>query len=300
MKRFMFFAVIVFVLAMLTINMHSIAPVNAQEQEQVDVYDQQKELVKSVVFIVGNDHYFIDNQTPGVQMDARPFIEAGRTFVPVRFLANALGVGDKYIGWESPRVTLDEPGFPTVTMAVGGKQLTIDGAITNMDVAPLARQGRTYLPARWVAQALGYQVEWDAQNSVVLCWPRGAEKPDIGSVLEHIGSTAADEPTPGTKVINGYTVPLETDLKVDENLSGGCEIGILMNISKPLEPQFQDAYNILASKLGQETAETVINYVRPKKDRWDDVPDKDFYLSERRISAAGPKGYFDIDIVVWK
>ncbi len=298
MKRLLMFFTFIMLLAVLTINLPFITGAAAQEQEQVDVYDRQKELVKSVVFKLDVDQYYVNGQTPGVKMDARPFAEQGRTFVPVRFLGNALGVTDEYIGWESPRVTLDEPGFPVVELAVGGKQLKSDGAITNMDVAPLAKQGRTYLPARWVAEALGYQVEWDAQNSVVLCWPRGAEKPDIGNVLEHIVS--ADKPAAGTKVINGYIVPLETDLKVEENLSGGCEIDILMDIYKPLEPQFRDAYNILASKLGHETAETVINYVRPKKDRWDDVPQKMFNLNDREIMADGSKGDSDIYIVVWK
>lgn len=295
MKRFY---LLVIILALITIFLPIVNDASAQVQEQVDVYDQQKELVKSVVFVVGNDQYFINGQTTGVKMDAQPFIEAGRTFVPVRFLGNALGVDNDYIAWESPRATFKQPGFPVVELTVGRKEIKSNGQAKAMDTAPLLKTSRTYLPARFVAEALGYQVEWDAKNSVVLCWPKGTEKPDIGIIIENIGN--ADIPAPGTTVINGYTIPLETDLEVDENLSGGCEISILMTVSKPMEQQFQDAYNILASKLGHEIAETIINYVRPKKDRWDGVPDKDFYLNDREITALGRKGSYHVNIKVWK
>ncbi|MBF7082653.1 copper amine oxidase N-terminal domain-containing protein [Desulfallas sp. Bu1-1] len=188
----MFFSCILF-LAMLTINLPFItAGASAQEQERVEVYDQQKNLVKSVVFVLGLDQYFVNGQTPGTKMDAKPFIESGRTFVPVRYLSNALGVTDEHIGWKSPRVTLDAPGFPAVELSVSSKQLKSNGKATTMDVSPLARQGRTYLPARWVAEALGYTVDWDPKlPNVVLCYPKGAEKPDISTVLSYIGQVPA-------------------------------------------------------------------------------------------------------------
>lgn len=155
-------------------------------KEQIDVYEQDK-LVKSVVFHVGSDRYFINNQTPGIKMDAKPFIEQGRTFVPIRYLSNALGVTDKYIAWNNPKVTLSEPGLPVVELAVGQKQIKSNGSVKKIDVAPLLRNGRTYLPARFVAEALGYQVDWDATNRIVLCYPKGQEKPDISKVIEYLG-----------------------------------------------------------------------------------------------------------------
>jgi len=200
MKRFLIFFSFILSLAILTINLPG---AHADEQEQVNVYDQQKQLVKSVVFVVGNDRYFVDGQKPGVKMDAKPFIENDRTFVPVRYLSNALGVTDKYIGWKSPKVTLKEPGFPVVELSVGSKTIKSDSKATTMDVAPLLKQSRTYLPARWVAEALGYQVSWDAENKVVLCWPKGTEKPDVSNVVEYV--TGQAPVTPVTPVTPGET-----------------------------------------------------------------------------------------------
>ncbi|WP_051273714.1 stalk domain-containing protein [Desulfotruncus alcoholivorax] len=185
MKRLLMFFSLILFLAMLTINLPFIT--HASADEHFNVYDDQKNLVKSVVFVVGHDQYFVNGQTPGVKMDAKPFIDSGRTFVPVRYLGNALGVDNDHIAWASPRVTFKQPGFPVVELTVGNKEIRSNGQAKTMDTAPLLKAGRTYLPARWVAEALGYQVDWDAKNQVVLCWPKGAEKPDVSSVIGYIG-----------------------------------------------------------------------------------------------------------------
>ncbi|MQL51855.1 copper amine oxidase N-terminal domain-containing protein [Desulfofundulus thermobenzoicus] len=158
------------------------------QQEKVDVYQNQK-LVKSVVFAVGLNEYFVNNQTPGTKMDVAPFIESGRTFVPVRFLSNALGVQNDNIGWDGKTqlVTLKQPGFPAVEMTVGKIEVKSNGQpLAGVDVAPLLRDSRTFLPARWVAEALGYQVEWDEKTRTVICWPKGEPKPDVSAVLQYI------------------------------------------------------------------------------------------------------------------
>lgn len=177
--------VIILVMAMLATSIFIMSAV-AQES-QVDVYENQK-LVKSIVFALGAKEYFVNNQTPGVKMDVAPFIESGRTYVPVRYLSNALGVTDQNIGWDEKKrlVTLKQPGFPLVELTIGSKTIKSDGQARQMDVAPMIRDKRTFLPARFVAEALGYQVDWDSVNQVVICWPKGTERPDVGKVLEHL------------------------------------------------------------------------------------------------------------------
>lgn len=188
---------------------------SASADTQVDVYDKDKKLVKSVVFALGVKEYFVNNQTPGIRMDVAPFIENGRTFVPIRYLSNALGVTDEFIGWESPTVTLSEPGFPVVELSVGKKEITSDGKTKAIDTSPLLREGRTFLPARFVAEALGYQVDWDAANQVVICWPRGTEKPDISDVLKHLNKQPEKPVLPEGKPIDmtGKGEPLPQPLQ---------------------------------------------------------------------------------------
>jgi len=188
------------------------AVATAEDKTRVDVYDQQQELVKSVVFVIGSNEYFVNGQTPGVKMDAEPFIENSRTFVPIRYLSNALGVVDKYIGWESPTVTLDQPGMPVVELSVGKKQIKSDGQAKAMDVAPLLKEGRTYLPARFVAEALGYQVAWDGNNNAVICWPKGTEQPDISNVVSYVKGKSPGQQVeePATPIVPEQP-PVNTD-----------------------------------------------------------------------------------------
>ncbi len=163
----------------------------AAQQEKIDVYKQQR-LVKSVVFRIGLNEYFVNNQVPGVKMDVAPFTENGRTFVPVRYLSNALGVKNENIFWfgDSGLVKLQEPGFPTVGMTVGKVEVLSDGQpLEGVDVAPMLRNDRTFLPARFVAQALGYEVAWDEQTQTVICWPKGESKPDISQVINYLNES---------------------------------------------------------------------------------------------------------------
>lgn len=156
--------------------------------EQVNVFEQNK-LVKSVIFPVGKDRYYVNGDTKGVQMDAKPYISPqGRTFVPVRFLGNALGVTNENINWDGvtrkAKLTL---GTTSAELTVGQKQIITNGQAKAMDVAPELQSGRTFLPARFVAEALGYQV--DFINGLVVAWPQGAEKPaaDILAIQQQLG-----------------------------------------------------------------------------------------------------------------
>jgi hypothetical protein len=107
-------------------------------------------------------------------MDVAPFVENGRTFVPVRYLALALGLGEEGIAWSAPTgsATLSNNGI-TVILTVGENILYVNGRQAPMDVTPLLLPpGRAFLPARYVAEAFGYTVRWDSsENAVIITMP---------------------------------------------------------------------------------------------------------------------------------
>jgi len=53
------------------------------------------------------------------------------------------------------------------------------------------------LPARYVAEGLGYIVEWDAENQLVIAYPEGQAKPDIEKIRKLIGDIS-----PGVKIVS--------------------------------------------------------------------------------------------------
>lgn len=120
-----------------------------------------------ILFNIGNPTY-----TDGgidYKMDASPFLESGRAMVPVRYLALALGIPEDGIQWSASArtVTLAKEGT-TIVLATGGSIMYVNDRPVQMNAAPVLRQGRIYLPARYVAEALGYTVEWNAGEQAVL------------------------------------------------------------------------------------------------------------------------------------
>lgn len=57
-------------------------------------------------------------------------------------------------------------------MFVGCKEVNKDGLILHMDVAPFLKDSRTYVPIRFVAEGMGYNVEWDEKEQSVTIYGR--------------------------------------------------------------------------------------------------------------------------------
>lgn len=123
-------------------------------------------------FRVGEKSYTlsVSGRQEAREMDVSPFLANGRTYVPVRYLAYALGVPDQDVGWDNKSKTVALTlGSTTVKLVVGEKDLRLNGAVRPMDVAPVIVSGRVFLPARFVAEAFGYQVNWiEATQEVLL------------------------------------------------------------------------------------------------------------------------------------
>jgi len=119
-------------------------------------------------FVIDSNIY----QVNGVSkvMDAKPYIKASRTYVPVKYLGLSLGVADKDIVWDAAtqKATLTL-GDKKVELTIGSTTYTVNGEAKTMEVAPeIDSNGRTMLPARYVAEALGFTVGWDPGTRTVL------------------------------------------------------------------------------------------------------------------------------------
>lgn len=88
-----------------------------------------------------------------------------RTMVPVRFLAEALGAEVDWDGAAS-RITLKRAG-DTILMTLDSTDAYRNGEAIEMDVAPYAEAGRTYIPARYISEFFGQTVQWDAGQHTV-------------------------------------------------------------------------------------------------------------------------------------
>jgi len=55
----------------------------------------------------------------------------------------------------------EEPTTITIELTVGSNTLKVSGAFVEMDVAPYLKDGRVMVPVRFLAEALGFPVEYD-------------------------------------------------------------------------------------------------------------------------------------------
>lgn len=124
-----------------------------------------------VRFKVGEKHYTVNfsGKQEAKKTDLASFIENGHTYVPLRYLALSLGVPVEGIKWSDSTRTITLAGnYTTVTMVVGRTVIYVNEKPREIEVAPLVREGRTCLPARYVAEAFGYEVDWDRTTQTVI------------------------------------------------------------------------------------------------------------------------------------
>lgn len=94
---------------------------------------------------------------------AEPFIENGRTMIPLRAVADAFGFGVKWEQSEA-KITLTKDGR-IIVMHIGKQEMLVDGSKVSLEgIAPMIRGNVTFLPVRQLAETLGIKVDWSSEK----------------------------------------------------------------------------------------------------------------------------------------
>ena len=117
--------------------------------------------------------------------DAAPEVTGGRTMVPVRALVETLGGEVEYqAGAEGDTIRFVIDGY-VYEFAIGSTTVKVSPTADDdkdtpqpddiqMDCAPYIKGGRTYVPIRFISEALGYEVGWDAYYETAILLDREA------------------------------------------------------------------------------------------------------------------------------
>ena len=101
---------------------------------------------------------------------SKPFVLSGRTMIPLRFVSEKMNAKVKYVNEKSP-IAIKYGGI-TVEIVLGSKTMTIiEGGKRmkySMDVAPMIKGGRTYIPIRSIWQALDFSVYYDNVTEIIV------------------------------------------------------------------------------------------------------------------------------------
>ena len=92
-------------------------------------------------------------------LDAAPIIRQSRTMLPVRFVAESLGAT---VAWDGATSTATlTSGTTEIKITIGATTAIVNGEEKPLDAPAFIENSRTYLPVRFVAEALGATVAWD-------------------------------------------------------------------------------------------------------------------------------------------
>lgn len=99
-----------------------------------------------------------------------PIERAGRVFVPLRGVFEKLGASVVYANGQINA----QGNNRAIALKIGSTQASVNGSPTALDVAPFIVGASTYVPLRFVAEALGASVNWDNSNRLVAITTNGS------------------------------------------------------------------------------------------------------------------------------
>jgi|GEM_PF-5770373 len=147
---------------------NTIKNVPANKQITLTFVDEAGNEIKKVIFVkkvmvvtmrVNSTSYTVNGEVK--TMDVAPFIKDGRTFVPIRAIAEIFGAT---VSWDNGLITIQK-GENTISFKIGDKEASVGNKIVKFDSAPFIKDGRTFVPVRFIAEAFGFEVKWD--NGVI-------------------------------------------------------------------------------------------------------------------------------------
>lgn len=169
------------------------APATARPNYNVDVY------VNGELIFLPDQRAFIDTK-------------ANRTYVPLRFVAEALGAK---VSWDAAKNTaaISREG-KAVIVVIGAATARVDGKAVSLDAPARLANQRTMVPLRFVSQALGEKVKWepaDGSGRVLIGEGKPSGKPTDVVKLEKIHGVKLEQ-RPGFSDYFDYSPPKEETL----------------------------------------------------------------------------------------
>ena len=133
-------------------------------KEDITLYAKWSEVDPRIIMTVGSTDASVFGMA--TVTDVPPVIVNDRTMLPARFVAEALGATVTWNASERKVTILN--GETGIELYIDSAAAYIDGRAVTLDSAPFIRDDRTYLPLRFIAEALGAKVDWMSETSTVV------------------------------------------------------------------------------------------------------------------------------------
>jgi len=112
-----------------------------------------------------NVQILIDGSTVNFP-DAQPFINSdGRTMVPIRFVAEQMSCN---VNWDGDYREVGIFGLgKKIVLRIESPDVQVNDQKVVLDTKPIIKEDRTYVPLRFISEAMGTKVDWDETKRIV-------------------------------------------------------------------------------------------------------------------------------------
>lgn len=132
----------------------------------VEKYDVD-DYFETMSVTIGEPNLVIDGkETPIDESGSVAYVENGRTMMPVRGIAEAIGAVVSYDDY-TQTVTVEHENV-CISMVIGDNEMEVNGLRVQLRTPPKIKHDRTMLPVRDVAEALDCEVEWDSETQTAI------------------------------------------------------------------------------------------------------------------------------------
>jgi hypothetical protein len=100
-----------------------------------------------------------------LEFEAKPLLKEGTTLVPFRPIFEALGLK---VAWDAETQTVSGANEETnIEFVIGNQTAKVNGQDKTLSLPSQMVEGRTYVPLRFVGEATGNEVLWDASTQTI-------------------------------------------------------------------------------------------------------------------------------------
>ena len=123
-----------------------------------------------------------------VDVSPGPILQDGRVFVPLRGVFENLGASVVYDNGQ-----INAQGHrKSISLHIGSTQADVNGEPQTIDVAPFIVGASTYVPLRFISQALGARVSWDETDHLVAIRMGGMGQNEAQAPPEYVSQADYD------------------------------------------------------------------------------------------------------------
>ena len=148
-----------------------------------------------------------------ISFDEAPFIENDRVLVPVRGILESLGYT---VHWqEHTQTVLALSETATISLQINSNTATVNGNRVSVDAPAQIKNGRTFVPLRFLAEYSGAEVNWDGSSSTVSIYATSAKESNMKRSVVYVQTNKVQ----GSGILLSSDGLIATNYHVIENAS---------------------------------------------------------------------------------